>query len=408
MKCRICGSDVFDSVLDMGRAPLVNSLIDKSGLDQVEETFPLVVVRCRNCSLCQLDTIVDSHSIYQLQDYLYFTGDMPQHSQYIRAFGSLVSQIYESFTHDGDFIVEIGSNDGTVLSKLAKNRRILGVDPSTNVVVRALSRNVPTISSPFLAPVARSIKKEFGFAKVIGGANCLAHIDDIHSVMDGVTTLLADDGVFWGEVNYWGGMVKHNHYALVYLDHYSYFSLGNWVKICQMHGLEIFDAFVTEAQGEGLSLRFFACRNNTYGQTPRFASLVEEEAVLKINTLDSALAYGEGCRNEAKKLFETILQLKNKNKRIAGYGAAAKGFSVLQLAGINQDHIDYFVDDSPAKQGKFTPVTHIPIFSREEVENDLPDYFFITAPNYSDVIIDKEQPFVNKGGKFILCDSTII
>lgn len=204
MKCRICGGNKFNTVLNMGDAPLVNSLIEEKDLKGSEPTFPLVVVRCKECSLAQLRTIVDSHQIYQKQDYLYFTGDMPQQSQYIRAFDSLVDEIYNKHTKNGDFIVEIGSNDGTILKKLSENRRVLGVDPSTNVVVRAVSRGVPTICAPFSSQIARSIKQEFGPAKVIGGANCLAHIDDIHGVLAGVKTLLAEDGVFWAEVNYWG------------------------------------------------------------------------------------------------------------------------------------------------------------------------------------------------------------
>ena len=408
MKCRICGNSSFDTVLNMGKAPLVNSLIEKKDLDKNEPTFPLVVVRCRNCSLAQLKTIVDSQKIYRDQDYLYFTGDMPQQSQYIKAFDSLVSELHDRHTKKGDLIVEIGSNDGTVLGKMSMDRRILGVDPSTNVVVRALAGGVPTVAAPFLAPVARSIKQEYGVAKVIGGANCLAHIDDIHSVMEGVTTLLAPDGVFWAEVNYWGGMVQNRHYALVYLDHYSYFSLQNWIDICRKHKLEIFDAFVTEAQGEGLSLRLFASRNKKQKKTERFIKIAAEEKKNKLNTKEAAIEYGIGCKKEAKKLYGVVTKLKKEGKTIAGYGAAAKGFSVLQLAGINERHVDYFVDDSPAKQGKYTPITHIPVISRKDAENRIPDYFFITAPNYADIIIAKEKAFIKRGGKFILCDSTIV
>ena len=408
MNCRICGGDKFDTVLDMGMAPLVNSLLNKEEIHSKEHLFPLVVVRCKGCGLAQLDTVVNSQKIYQDQDYLYFTGDMPQESQYIKAFDSLVSDIEKIHSDNNDLIVEIGSNDGTVLSKLSKKRRILGVDPSTNVVVRAISRGVPTIAAPFLSPVARSILNEFGHAKVIGGANCLAHIDDIHSVMNGVEVLLDRDGVFWGEVNYWGGMIQHSHYALVYLDHYSYFSLKNWIQICAMHELEIFDAFVTEAQGNGLSLRFFASRDKKKLKTERFKVTFQREVENNWNSLEQAVSYGKSCKKEADKLFNVVEGLKKNGASIAGYGAAAKGFSVLQLAGINEDHIAYFVDDSPAKQGKYTPVTHIPVISRKDAQSKLPDYFFITAPNYVDVITKKEEKFRDGGGKFILCDGSII
>jgi len=401
-KCRICGNTKFGLALNMGMAPLVNSLLSKEDTREKDKTYPLVVVRCAKCSLVQLKTIVQSHKIYADQDYLYYTGDMPQQSQYMRAFDSLVSEILEKHTKKGDLIVEIGSNDGTVLGKMARERRILGVDPSTNVAIRAIKRGVPTVSAPFDKNVARNIRQEFGPAQVIGGANCLAHIDDIHGVLEGVTMLLSDSGVFWVECNYWGGMVKNKHYALVYLDHYSYFSLRNWVDLARMHGMEVFDAFITEAQGEGLSLRLFASRDTKRKKTERFLKLVDEEKRTKLNTQATAAQYGKECKKEAKKLYEVISRLKKQGKSIAGYGAAAKGFSILQLAGITEKHIDYFVDDSPAKQGKYTPVTHIPVISRKEAQKKLPDYFFITAPNYADVIVEKEKAYKARGGKFIL------
>lgn len=407
-KCRICNGTKFEPALNMGPAPLVNSLLTKDDLKKKDLTYPLVVVRCTKCSLVQLKTIVDSHKIYQDQDYLYYTGDMPQQSQYMQAFESLIKEVHDTYTKKGDLIVEVGSNDGTVLGKMSKDRRILGVDPSTNVVVRALARNVPTVSAPFNKHVARNIRQEFGVAQVIGGANCLAHIDDIHSVLEGVTTLLSDTGVFWAEVNYWGGMVKNKHYALVYLDHYSYFSLKNWVDLARMHGLEVFDAFITEAQGEGLSLRLFASRNKKHTKTARFLKLVSEEKKTGLNTQRVATKYGKDCKEEAQKLYQLVSKLKKQGKTIAGYGAAAKGFSILQLAGITEKHIDYFVDDSPAKQGKYTPVTHIPVIARKDAEKKLPDYFFITAPNYADLIMAKEEKFRKNGGKFILQDSQIV
>lgn len=406
--CRICNGTKFETVLNMGPAPLVNSLLDKAATKKKDATYPLVVVRCTKCSLAQLSTVVDSHKIYRDQDYLYYTGDMPQQSQYIRAFDSLVREVHDVHTKKDDLIVEIGSNDGTILAKWQGDRRVVGVDPSTNVVVRALAHGIPTVCAPFDKNVARNIKQEFGPAKVVGGANCLAHIDDIHSVMEGVTTLLADDGVFWAEVNYWGGMVQHRHYALVYLDHYSYFSLKNWVDLARAHDLEVFDAFVTEAQGDGLSLRLFASRNKKHSKTARFLALQKEEQQSKLNSAKAAKEYGVGCKAEAAKLYKLVAELKKKGARIAGYGAAAKGFSILQLAGITEKHIEYFVDDSPAKQGKYTPVTHIPVIARKDAEKRLPDYFFITAPNYADVIMEKEKAFRARGGKFILADSRIV
>jgi SAM-dependent methyltransferase len=393
----MCNNDTFDDVIDFGGTPLVNSLVEEKDLDKTETVFPLEVVRCKKCSLVQTKKPIDSHEIYEAQDYLYFTGDMPQNSQYMLSFNSLVEEI-EKYSDIGDLVVEIGSNDGTILGKV-KNRRVLGVDPATNVVIRAL-KTMPTLSAPFNEQNAKNILKEWGEAQVVGGANCIAHIDDLDSVMKGVNALLAPNGVFWVECNYWGGMVKNSHYALIYHDHFSYFTLENWVNYTKKFSLNIFDAYITEAQGEGLSLRILMDRGSRE-QTQRMKDLLQEEVETELNSAKTCKKYNKAVQEKALKLKGLIVDLKKQGKKIAGYGAAAKGFSILHLAKITNE-LDYFVDDSPAKQGKYTPVNHIPIVSRIEAElMRLPDYWFITAPNYQSVIVAKEQEFLKNGGKFI-------
>ena len=171
-KCRSCGGGTNYKILNMGESPLVNSLVEEEDLDKQEKTYPLELVGCTHCHLVQTKQVVDSQKIYQDQDYLYFTGDMPQESQYMKAFDSLVEEIL-GFTTDGDFIVEIGSNDGTILSKFAQSRTILGVDPAVNVAIRALARGIPTLSAEFNRQNARNIVKEAGKAQVVGGVGQL-------------------------------------------------------------------------------------------------------------------------------------------------------------------------------------------------------------------------------------------
>lgn len=405
--CRICGGEQFHEVIDFGMCPLVNSLIEKKDLNKKEPVYSLRVVRCKNCSLVQTEDPIDSHAIYTAQDYLYYTGDMPQESQYMKAFDSLVDEIILQ-SNMGDLIVEIGSNDGTILKKIWDvDRKVLGVDPATNVVIRALAKGVPTLSAPFNLHNAQNIKKEFGTAKIIGGANCIAHIDNLHEVMRGVQELLADDGIFWVECNYWGGMVKSAHYALIYHDHFSYFTLKNWIEMAKLYGMQVYDAHITEAQGDGLSLRVFMDRGE-HDVTDRFKALKLQELESGLNSEEACEKYNEAVTTKAKKLYDLVDDIKSQGFTIAGYGAAAKGFSILHLASIGEDHISYFVDDSPAKQGKYCPVTHIPIISRTEAQNNLPDYFFITAPNYVKVIMDKEKDFLANGGKFILESGEVI
>lgn len=400
--CRICGGTNFKPVLNMGENPLVNSLVEEKDLSKKEKVYPLLVEQCQDCFLVQIVNPLDSNKIYRDEDYLYFSSDMPKLKEY---FEEYANDLKKRFLLPKDFVVEIGSNDGLMLQMFQDEQIVLGVDPASNCVVRALRRGIPTLSDGFSERIARSIKREFGEAEVIYGNNCIAHIDNLHGVMRGVKELLSETGVFIIECNYWGGMVKNKNYSLVYHDHFSYFSLKNWQDIGDRYGLKVFDAVVTPAQGG--SLRVFL-GDKTRDITERCMKLSDEELETKLNSYETCMRYEKECNEEAKKLNELITKLKAEGASIAGYGAAAKGFSILKLAKIDERHIDYFVDDSPAKQDKYTPVSHIPVVSRETaVRTGLPDYFFITAPNYKDIIIKKEKA-LGYQGKFITDKSEII
>ena len=401
-KCRMCKGEKFKQVIDFGNNAVVNSLVERENLDKTESTYPLVVIQCQSCFLVQTETPISSHQIYTDQDYLYYSSDMPYLREYFLEYANDIRERFKS-----KFVVEMGSNDGLLLNIFkGMDSFVLGVDPATNVVIRALKRDIPTLSAPFNARYAKVIRKEFAKADIIAANNCIAHIDDLDDVMAGVEELLADEGVFVIECNYWGGMVVNKNYSLIYHDHFSYFTVGTWVNYLKKFNLEAFDAFVTPAQGG--SLRLFMGRPGVYEETERFKELMIAEVKDSLNSYETAKYYKKTVTEEAQKLHNLIVWLKKKGKKIAGYGAAAKGFSVLKLAEIDENHIDYFVDDSPAKQGKYTPVSHIPVISRDQAEDQLPDYFFITAPNYKDVIIEKEVKFQKNGGKFVTVESKII
>lgn len=393
----MCGSNNFKEVINFGEAPLVNSLINKEDLDKKEETYPLIVHQCQDCHLIQIVNPIDSHKIYQEVDYLFFSSDMPGLFEYFRTFAD---EVHYRFLKHGNFVVEIGSNDGIWLKNFKRFCTILGVEPASNVALRALRNDIPTINQFFTERLTKQIAKEYGKAKVIMGANCIAHIADLHDLMRGIKALLAEDGVFIVECNYWGGMVKNKNYALIYHDHFSYFSLEVWQEFLKQYDLHIFDAVITPAQGG--SLRMFI-GGMEHSMSTKCAELIEEERKTHLNSYGTCLIYQKECMEKAKLLGELIKKLKSEGKRIAGYGAAAKGFSLLQLAGITNE-LEYFIDDSPAKQGKFTPINHIPVISRQEANDKLPDYFFITAPNYAPIIIKKEK---RSGVKFILEDGSI-
>lgn len=394
--CRMCGGREFDTVVDFGPHPLVNSLVAEKDLDKEDPTFPLHVRQCRTCALVQLTDIVDAHEIYKNVDYLFYSSDMPTLSEYFKEYAD---DVQVRFAAPGDFVLEIGSNDGVLLRHFQGRNVILGVDPATNVAIRAVKRGIPTLPLFFSERLAGQIVREFGRAKVVMGNNCIAHLDGLHDLMRGVDRLLADDGVMVVECNYWGGMVKNGNYSLIYHDHYSYFSLKVWQEYAPRFGLRPFDAWVTPAQGG--SLRMFLCKDERPA-TDRLKALEDEERTTRLNTFATSLAFRRKVEDASRRLYEAMEAVRAEGKAVAGYGAAAKGFTIIRVAGVGAEHISYFVDDSPAKQGWYTPVDHIPIISRAEAESRLPDYFLVLAPNYAKVILQKERKFLEGGGKIIV------
>lgn len=395
--CRACGEDEFDTVLDLGEQPLVNSLVRKEDFSKREPLFPLVVHRCRACGLVQLTEVLEAGEIYKNVDYLFFSSDMPTLADYFREYAD---DVKKRFLKKGDFVVEVGSNDGILLEFFKDETRILGVDPATNVVLRALKRGIPTASEFFDERLAKLIAAEWGQADALLANSCVAHVNDLKGLMRGVKALLAEDGVFAAEVNYWGAMVRDTNYSLIYHDHFSYFSLKNVQDLAGQFGMRVFDAWVTPSQNHGM-LRVFL-DNGTREETERLAELVAEEKKMKLDTLASCEQFAENVRRVSEKLCKTLTDLTKRGKRIAGYGASAKGLIILRASKVGADLIEYFVDDSPAKQGWFTPVDRIPIISRAKAETKLPDYFVILAPNYAKVIIEKEKAFRDAGGKFVV------
>ena len=396
----MCSSKKFYLVIDLGQHPLVNSLISKISLKKKDPTFSIKVLQCKECKLVQIKNVIDANEIYKNVDYLYFSSDMPLLDRYFKPYAD---DLKKRFLKKNDLVIEIGSNDGLMLKNFKNKYRILGVDPSTNVVLRCIKNKIPAVPLFFTSNVARKISNEWGKAKLIYGNNCIAHLNNLRDLMDGVKNLLTNDGVFVLECNYWGGMVKNTNYSLIYHDHFSYFAIKPWIKFAKKYGMNLFDAIVTPAQGG--SLRLFLSKKKIK-LTKRYKQLLKEENKTKLNSYYTSIKYRKNVYLVTRRLRNLVLDLKKKGKTLAGYGAAAKGMTILKCSNIG-NQLSYFVDDSPAKQGYYSPVDHIPIISRKDAEKKLPDYFIILAPNYSDIIMKKEKSFIQKGGKFIVLNKDI-
>ncbi len=392
----MCGSKNLNTILNLGMHPLVNRLINKENLDNKDFFFPLILTRCKKCSLIQLNQFVDPKNIYVDQDYTYFSSDINAQILY---FQNYAYELINKFNIKKKFVIEIGSNDGIMLKHFTKNNIVLGVDPATNVVLRALKNKVNTIPSFYNYEISKKIRNEYGKADLIIANNCIAHTNDLEDLLKGIKNNLCKNGVFVAEFNYWGSMVEQNNYSLIYHEHYSFFSLKVWNTFLKKFGMKIFDACITQAQGG--SLRIY-CSLTRKKKTKRLLDLENYENIKKINSLETAKNYSKKVKDLCKRLKKVTYKIKKDKKKISCYGAAAKGMTILKCSDIDKKIIDYFIDDSPAKQGLFSAGDHVPIISRKSAEAKLPDYFIISAPNFSDAIIKKEKSFIKKGGKFII------
>ncbi len=395
----MCDSKKLKNILDLGHHSLVNSYLKKNELKNKELLLPLKISQCLSCGLVQLLKTVDPNKIYNDGKYLYFSRDVPGLSDYYKKYANY---ILKNFVKKRDLVIEIASNDGILLQHLEKKINILGIDAAPNAVLRALKNNIPTFPSLFNFNTSNLVLNEFGKAKLIMANQCIAHVDNLKDFMKGINNLLDDrNGIFIFETGYWGSMVRRTIYEQIYHDHFSYFSLEVWEKFSKNYNLEIFDAIITPAQ-DNCSIRVFFSRKKKKRKTKRLKNLLKEEKKDNINSLEKSLEFKNKVKKSWINLKKILINLKNSKKTIVAYGASAKAGTISTCAKLDSKIIDFFIDDSPSKQGKYTPIFHIPILSRKEAFKKKIDYILILAVNYADIIIKKEKNFRDKGGRFII------
>lgn len=395
--CRICGSQDLVQFLDFGAQPLANSFLKKEELDSLETKYPLRVALCNNCRLVQLKDMVDPETMFR--DYVYFSSGMPA-SQHFRAYAqSIVTDFTES---ENDLVVDIGSNDGHFLSLVKElGRKILGVDPARNLARAADEAGIPTIPEFFSEHLANEIVKKHGHPKVAVGNNVVAHVGNLHELVKGVKALTAEGGVFVFEVPYLIDMFENLSFDTIYHEHLSYFAVFPLKKLFEQYGLEIFNVQVHPIQGN--SIRVFVCqRRDRPIQYSVQEYLNKEKAMGLHDSMEPYLELARRIKNLKDGVVLLLRDLKKQGKRMVGYGAPAKGNTLLNYYGIGTDILNYVTEDLPSKIGLYTPGMHIPVMPTSEMRKNPPDYALLLAWNYKDVILKKEQNFRDGGGKFIM------
>jgi SAM-dependent methyltransferase len=396
--CRLCGSKRLSLAFSLAPTPPANAFVSAADVGSSQPCFPLDVFFCEACAHLQITDVVDPRVLFG--HYVYVSGTSPV---FVRHFETYAAFVIERFSPPaGGLVLDIGSNDGTLLSFFQRaGFRTLGVDPAQEISADATARGIETICGFFDPTLAGAILERHGAASVITANNVFAHVDDLGGVAQGVRTLLAPDGIFTFEVSYLGDVVRDTLFDTIYHEHLDYHSVKPLVGFLAAHGLELIDALHIDTHGG--SLRGVAQRAGgprRVGES--VAAMIAEEERRGLDRIETFRAFAREIDALGCELASLLRRLKAEGKRIAGFGAPAKATTLMYHFGLGPDLIDFIVDDSPLKQGLFSPGLHIPVLPSSVIAERRPDFLLILAWNFARPIIDKNAAFRDSGGRFII------
>jgi SAM-dependent methyltransferase len=385
---------------DLGPSPISNAFLKPDQLNRMEPFYPLHAFVCETCLLVQLEDFESPERIFNDQ-YAYFSSYSESWLDHARQYTE--QMITRLGLNEKSLVVEIGSNDGYLLQYFArKNIPSLGIEPSGNVASAAKSKGVDTWIAFFTASAARELMSRRGKADLVLGNNVLAHVPALNDFVEGLKIVLAEHGVVTMEFPHLLCLVRDNQFDTIYHEHFSYFSFLAVTRIFAAHQLRIFD--VDRLTTHGGSLRIYAAHDESQRWQERASvpELLAEERRAGLDQAASYSAFSEQINKAKRELLDFLIGAKQAGKTIVGYGAPAKGNTLLNFCGIRTDFIDYTVDKSPHKQGLFLPGTRIPIFSPTKIFETKPDYVLILPWNLRDEIMAQMSGISAWGGKFVI------
>lgn len=397
--CRFCGTKLQQVFIDLGMSPLANAYLKQDDLERDEHYFPLRVYVCSECFLVQLEEWESPANIFG--DYAYFSSYSTSWLSHAKAY---VNDITARFgIGRNDKVVELASNDGYLLQYFVERGiPVLGIEPARNVAEVARKKGIPTRVDFFGEDTALNLREEGMRADLIIGNNVLAHVPDINDFVRGIKVLLSNKGIVTIEFPHLMRLCAECQIDTIYHEHFSYFSFFTAEKIFAAHGLTLFD--VEELPTHGGSLRIYAQHRETgpHPVSQRVGDLREREVEAGFTDLGRYTAFEERAIQTKRKLIAFLNQAKWSGKSVVGYGAPAKGNTLLNYCGINPDLIEYTVDRNPHKQGRFLPGTHIPIYEPERIYATKPDYILILPWNLKHEIINQLSFARSWGAKFVV------
>jgi 2-polyprenyl-3-methyl-5-hydroxy-6-metoxy-1,4-benzoquinol methylase len=399
MKCRHCASELTRSLVDLGSAPPSNAYLTQQTLHQPEKWFPLRVLVCDRCWLVQTEDFAQADELFD-DDYAYFSGFSTSWLTHCERY---VSDMAARFGLNVDsHVVEVAANDGYLLQYVkALGIPCLGIEPTASTAAAARSKGIEIVESFFGVALAKDLVSQGKQADLTAANNVLAHVPDINDFVAGFAFLLKPQGVATFEFPHLLRLMKENQFDTIYHEHFSYLSLTAVKAIFAANGLSVFD--VEEHPTHGGSLRVFAQRSDV-GKHPlsvRLTDLLQIEEQLGMLTIEYYAGF-QAKTNKVKDDFLTfLLDAKAKGKVVAGYGAAAKGNTLMNYAGVRPDLVSFVVDRNPAKQGKFMPGSRIPIVHEDDLKSAKPDYVIIFPWNLKDEVVHQLAYIREWDGEFV-------
>ncbi|MEM7542944.1 MAG: class I SAM-dependent methyltransferase [Pseudomonadota bacterium] len=401
--CRFCGTPLDQEFVDLGLSPLCQKHVDPEDLAKYEVFYPLKVWVCTQCWLVQTEDFVEPEELFA--DYEYFSSYSPS---WVEHAANYVAMITERFHLGAESrVVEIACNDGYLLKNFV-DRQIpaLGIEPAANVAKVAAEKGITVITDFFGEPTARHAREAFGAADLIIGNNVLAHVPDINDFVNGLSQLLAAEGVVTMEFPHLVRLVEENQFDTIYHEHYSYLALHAVQTIFGAHGLRIFD--VEQLATHGGSLRVYAAlQTSSHAEQPSVQQVRSEEVQKGYLSTSVYDAFRAKVIATKQRLLAFLIDAKQAGQVVVGYGAPGKGNTLLNYCGIRTDFIDYTVDRSPYKQGRYTPGARLPIYAPEKIRETRPDYVLILPWNLRNEISESHAYIRDWGGKFVVPIPTV-
>ena len=393
--CRVCEMEI-EPFMTFGEMPVANAFLEEEDFKN-EYFFELKPASCSNCTTFQIVDVPNREKMFH-DHYAYFASTSKIMTNHFKI---LSEEVMKNHLKSKDpFIVEIGSNDGISLQNYSKaGIRHLGIDPSKNVVKKSKEKGVSALCTFFNEKSAELIIGNHGKADIIIATNTMHHIANIKEVVAGAKMLLKQKGLMITEDPYLGEMIRLNSFEQIYAEHNFIWSVMSMKNLFNLYDMEIINVIPNDHHGG--CMRYYIGHKNQHTPNKSVKHYLEEEKYIGLYHEKTYKKFRESCETSKNEILQLLLKLKNQNKNIVGYGATAKSTTLINYCGISRDHIDYICDTTFAKQGKFSPGAHIPVFSHEKFYSNLPDYTILFAWNHKKEILKKEKSYIEQGGKWI-------